>query len=232
MPNAGRTRGTAARRRSSAAKPRWQRRPEHRRDEIADAGLRLFSARGYRNVSVDDIARAAGVTKGAVYHHFGGKEDLLVAAVDRHFQRTFDRAGAGKPLAPGEPVIGRLEALLWAGWQFWHSVEFQGLFRLVLGEAGAAVPAVRERFLSEGPHRGWKVLGGLIAAGQRSGEFRSDVDPARAARLIASGLVLQIMLKCLVSSASHDARREEFEREFAQILAMLAAGATGKRRGP
>lgn len=228
MPNAGRTRGSAPRPRTAAAKPRWRRRPEHRPDEIADAGLRLFSARGYLDVSVDDIAREAGVTKGAVYHHFGGKEDLLVAAVDRHFQRTFDRAGAGKPLAPGETVSGRLEALLWAGWQFWHSVEFQGLFRLVLGEAGAAVPAVRERFLSEGPHRGWKVLGGLIAEGQRNGEFRSDLDPARAARLIASGLVLQIMLKCLASSASHDARREEFDRELALILAMLGPSAASK----
>jgi AcrR family transcriptional regulator len=226
MPNARRTAAAAA------AKPRWRRRPEHRPDEIADAGLRLFSARGYLNVSVDDIARAAGVTKGAVYHHFGGKEDLLVAAVDRHFQRTFDRAGAGKPLAPGETVTQRLQALLWAGWQFWHSVEFQGLFRLVLGEAGAAVPAVRERFLSEGPHRGWKVLGALITDGQRTGEFRRDLDPTRAARLIASGLVLQIMLKCLGTTASHDPRRDEFDRELAQILAMLAPAETGKRKGP
>src|SRR6185503_20235 len=48
MPNA---------RKSTAPQPRWRRRPEHRPDEIADAGLRLFSARGYLNVSVDDIAR-------------------------------------------------------------------------------------------------------------------------------------------------------------------------------
>src|SRR5206468_9966375 len=110
---------------AAAGTPRWRRRPERRPDEIADAGLRLFSARGYLNVSVDDIARAAGVTKGAVYHHFAGKEELLFAAVDLHFQRTFDGAGAGKPRSAGETAGRRLEALLWAGWQFWHSVEFQ-----------------------------------------------------------------------------------------------------------
>src|SRR3954449_10402972 len=147
-------------------RPRWRRRPESRPEEIAEAGLRLFCARGYLNVSVDDIARAAGVTKGAVYHHFDGKEDLLAAAVDLHFRRTFEAAGAGRTPTAGETARARVEALLWAGWRFWHSEEFQGLFRLVLGEGGAAVPTVRERFLKQGPQRGWRVLGALIRAGQ------------------------------------------------------------------
>ena len=213
----GGARGTGARR-----APRWRRRPQARPEEIADAGLRLFAERGYLNVSVDDVARGAGVTKGAVYHHFAGKEALLVAAVDLHFRRTFDRAGAGEGLAPGESARERMEALLWAGWRFWHTPEFQGLFRLVLGEAGGAVPAVRARFLKEGPYRGWKVLGGLIAAGQRAGDFRNDVDPASAARLVASGLVLQVMLSGL-TGGKRRVRRADFDREFGQVLRMLGA---------
>lgn len=200
--------------------PRWRRRPDTRRDEIADAGLRLFAARGYLSVNVDDIARAAGVTKGAVYHHFDGKEDLLAAAVDLHFNRTFADAGAGGRMAAGETVSRRMEALLWAGWRFWHSQEFQGLFRLVLGEAGAAVPAVRERFLREGPHRGWKILGALIKEGQEKGEFRPDINPTSAAKLIASGLVLQIMLQSLAGDKPRGLRRR-FDREFKQVLALL-----------
>jgi TetR/AcrR family transcriptional repressor of nem operon len=218
MPNAKKSATSSSAKR---AKPRWRRRPERRPEEIADAGLRLFSARGYLNVSVDDIAREAGVTKGAVYHHFDGKEDLLVAAVDLHFNRTFDDAGAGQPLAPGETAIGRMRTLLWAGWQFWHSEEFQGLFRLVLGEAGTVVPAVRARFLREGPHRGWKVLGALIRAGQARGEFDAGIDADSAAKLVACGLVLQIMLKCLGGTQPR-ASRAEFDREFAQIARMLA----------
>jgi AcrR family transcriptional regulator len=213
--------GPAAKAAAKPREPRWRRRPESRPEEIAEAGLRLFGARGYLNVTVDDIAREAGVTKGAVYHHFDGKEDLLAAAVELHFRRTFERGGAQRPASAGETAKSRIEALLWAAWQFWHSDEFRGLFRLVLGEGGDAVPAVRERFLEEGPHRGWKTLGHLIREGQRRGEFRPDIDAAAAAKLIACGLVLQIMLKCM-AGAKPRASRGEFEREFEQVMRMIS----------
>lgn len=219
MANAG---DKQSRRPPKPTKPRWRRRPETRPDEIAQAGLRLFCARGYSDVSVDDIAGEAGVTKGAVYHHFGGKEDLLVAALELHFRRAYQNAGVDKPPAGVKTAKGRVEALLWAGWQLWHSDEFQGLFRLILGEGGAAVPIVRERFLTEGPHRGWKVLGALIDEGQKAGEFRREVDAGRAARLIASGLVLQIMLASL-SGGKNRGTRDAFDREFKTVLQMLIA---------
>jgi len=206
---------------SGTKQPRWRRRPESRPAEIAEAGLRLFCARGYLNVTVDDIAREAGVTKGAVYHHFDGKEDLLAVALERHFRRTFERGGATRPAAAGETTRQRVEALLWAGWQFWHSAEFQGLFRLVLGEAGDAVPAVRERFLAEGPHRGWETLGNLVREGQQRGEFRPSVDADAAAKLVACGLVLQIVLKGMAGSKKR-ASRAEFERELEHVMRMIA----------
>src|SRR5256885_308112 len=84
-----------------------------------------------------------------------------------------------------------------------------------IADAGAAVPAVRARFLREGPHRGWKVLGALIRAGQARGEFGAGIDADSAAKLIACGLVLQIMLECLGGTKPR-ARRTEFDREFAQ----------------
>jgi TetR/AcrR family acrAB operon transcriptional repressor len=213
--------GPAPRVGANPREPRWRRRPESRPEEIAEAGLRLFCARGYVNVTVDDIAREAGVTKGAVYHHFDGKEDLLLAAVELHFRRAFERGGAQRVASADQAAKSRIEALLWAAWRFWHSEEFRGLFRLVLGEAGDAVPAVRERFLQEGPHRGWKTLGDLIREGQRRGEFRPTIDPAAAAKLIACGLVLQIMLKCM-SGAKPRPSRGQFEREFERVMRMIS----------
>ena len=56
---------------------RWERRPAERPGELLDAALRVFAARGYRNASLEEVAAAAGVTKGAVYHHFTNKEQLL-----------------------------------------------------------------------------------------------------------------------------------------------------------
>jgi AcrR family transcriptional regulator len=52
-----------------------------RRDEILDIAVDLFAAKGYHGVSMDDIGSAAGVTGPALYHHFAGKEAMLVAAL-------------------------------------------------------------------------------------------------------------------------------------------------------
>src|ERR1700752_2271240 len=52
-----------------------------RRGEIREIAVGLFAARGYHGVSMDDIGAAAGVTGPALYHHFAGKEAMLVAAL-------------------------------------------------------------------------------------------------------------------------------------------------------
>ncbi len=52
-----------------------------RRDEILQIAVGLFAAKGYHGVSMDDIGSAAGVTGPALYHHFAGKEAMLVAAL-------------------------------------------------------------------------------------------------------------------------------------------------------
>jgi AcrR family transcriptional regulator len=52
-----------------------------RRDEILQIAVGLFAARGYHGVSMDDIGSAAGVTGPALYHHFAGKEAMLIAAL-------------------------------------------------------------------------------------------------------------------------------------------------------
>lgn len=57
------------------------RRRRSRRDEILEIAVGLFASRGYHGVSMDDIGSAAGVTGPALYHHFAGKEAMLVAAL-------------------------------------------------------------------------------------------------------------------------------------------------------
>jgi AcrR family transcriptional regulator len=60
-----------------------RRAPEVSRGEILDAALACFSARGYHETSVDDIAERAGLSKGAIYWHFAGKRELFLALLDR-----------------------------------------------------------------------------------------------------------------------------------------------------
>lgn len=64
-----------------SSKPTRRARPADRKRQLADNAATLFAQRGYPQVSVADVARAAGVTAPSVYRHFDDKQALLVAAV-------------------------------------------------------------------------------------------------------------------------------------------------------
>jgi AcrR family transcriptional regulator len=57
--------------------------PAQRRQQILDAANALFAERGYDDVGIDDIAKAAGVTRGLVHHYFGGRKEVYLALVER-----------------------------------------------------------------------------------------------------------------------------------------------------
>ena len=57
--------------------------PEQRREQILSAAHALFAERGYDQVSVEDIASAAGVTRGLVHHYFGGRKEVYIALLER-----------------------------------------------------------------------------------------------------------------------------------------------------
>jgi AcrR family transcriptional regulator len=84
---------------------RRQRR-DQTRERLLDAASEIFAKRGYNAASLDDVAEAAGYTKGAVYSNFASKADLFLALIDRRLdvqvrgansslrQATFDQAVA------------------------------------------------------------------------------------------------------------------------------------------
>jgi AcrR family transcriptional regulator len=57
--------------------------PWQRREHILDAANALFAERGYDELTVEDIASAAGVTRGLVHHYFGGRKEVYIALLDR-----------------------------------------------------------------------------------------------------------------------------------------------------
>ena len=70
---------------------RWtrERRMEQTRTVLLDAAETVFASRGYAG-SLEDIADAAGYTRGALYAQFGGKDALFLAVIERHRQRFLD----------------------------------------------------------------------------------------------------------------------------------------------
>ncbi|HZQ30112.1 MAG TPA: helix-turn-helix domain-containing protein [Mycobacterium sp.] len=71
---------------------RWtsERRLERTRSLLLDAAEEVFAEKGFTPATLDDIANAAGYTKGAIYKHFATKEDLFLAVSDRYWRRYFD----------------------------------------------------------------------------------------------------------------------------------------------
>ncbi|MGI8336274.1 TetR/AcrR family transcriptional regulator [Actinomadura scrupuli] len=71
---------------------RWtkERRLDHTRSLLLDSAEEVFAEKGFTQATIDDIAYAAGFTKGAIYKHFGAKEDLFLAVSDRYWRRYLD----------------------------------------------------------------------------------------------------------------------------------------------
>src|ERR1700736_169936 len=87
---------------------RKERPPASKSESILAAAKRSFLAAGFGAVSMDSIAREAGVSKATVYAHFAGKEELFGAMIGRECERYFARFSAGErhPRAPPAPPAG------------------------------------------------------------------------------------------------------------------------------
>ncbi len=75
-------------------------RSEATRDALIEAARELFAEHGYAGVGTEEIVRAAGVTRGALYHHFEGKRELFEAVYERIEAELTERIATGSPSAP------------------------------------------------------------------------------------------------------------------------------------
>jgi AcrR family transcriptional regulator len=83
------------------------------REKVLAAARELFERRGVANVTIDEIARAAGVGKGTVFHRFGDRAGLVMALVDDEERALQERILRGAPpLGPGAPPADRVVALV------------------------------------------------------------------------------------------------------------------------
>lgn len=119
-----------------------------RREQILDVTKDLARERGFHRVTIEAVARAAGITRPVVYGHFGDLAGLLNALVDREAERAAVQLAALLPtdLRSGDPrqtLVGGLRAFL-------EAVNADPTtWRLVLMPAEGAPDALRERFVRE-----------------------------------------------------------------------------------
>jgi AcrR family transcriptional regulator len=161
--------------------PRWQRRPEVRPQQILEAAFRVFGTRGLHQATLDDVARAAGITKGTIYLYFPSKAALFSAML---------KARVNDLLPPMEASGGRStpsvhrQLLLLAQrlYQFFKSPAYLAMYRTMVGEA-PQFPEAAALLYREGILPANRRLAEVIRRGIASGEFRS-VDPLIAARAL------------------------------------------------
>jgi AcrR family transcriptional regulator len=205
--NVKRTRTAATRRRTQAE------RSDATRGALLATARSMFADRGYADVGTEELVRASGVTRGALYHHFEGKADLFRAVFEEVERELAEKLGA-EALSrqdPWEGLVAALDmfldvcaepevqriALLDApsvlGWEAWREIEARyglGLIKLAfqnLIDAGMVEPQPVDPLAHA-------ILGTLAEAGLYVARA-DDVDAARG----EMGAVLRRMLEGLRS---------------------------------
>ena len=154
------------------------------RDELLDAALQVFARRGYREAGVDEIAAEAGYSKGALYWHFSGKEELLRALLDERIDA---------------PMRDRVELLASAPPEQDMSVEAARAFARQLKEAREALllereywslairdPALRARYLERQTELREALADGMKARARHLGTPDLTMPAEDVARIIMS----------------------------------------------
>ena len=105
--------------------------PDSRREQLLELGVRLLSTRALEELSIETLAEEAGISRGLLYHYFGGKQQFHTAVVRRAADELFAvtaPSGEGTPL---EQLAGSLERYV-----DYVTANYQGYVSLVRGAAG------------------------------------------------------------------------------------------------
>jgi AcrR family transcriptional regulator len=157
------------------------RRPAQGPGSLLEIAVAEFNTRGYDATSMEDLSRAAGITKSSFYHHFAGKEALLRAALERAIEvlfAVFDEPAAtrGSPRERLRHIVrGQVAALI-------GDLPYVTLLLRVRGNTDTERWALEQRRAYDAR------VAAIVREAVEQGELRADVDPALAARLL-SGLV-------------------------------------------
>lgn len=156
------------------------------RRDLMDVAIDCFALHGYQATSIDRIARAAGVTKGALYYHFKDKEELLFEAVMNRIGQFEHRVSAD--LTPVTDPVAALRRL--AGICRDHATisNHRRLIVTLMVEAFDTNPRLAAEFQAM-MHRFRFFVQGIVTLGQKQKIFRADVDPKTAAAVWAGAIM-------------------------------------------
>lgn len=214
--------------------PKWRRRAEERPDEVMDAALDLFIEKGFAATRVEDIAKRANLSKGAVYLYFDSKEAVLKGLVRRAIVPVVANAEAMAARIDGDAeqairlLITHMTVRL-------SDQRLSALPRLIIAEAGN-FPELAEMYREEVIERGLVLIGHLLKRGMEEGRFRA-ISPHLAARNVVGPVLAHALLSSVfgIGGPAHipteDFVKSHLDILFNGILANPKGGEHGQHTG-
>ena len=196
------------------AAARWRRRPEARPDEILDAALDEFIAKGFDAARMEDVAKRAGISKAGVYLYFDAKEALLRALISREIAPISERAQAMAKAGADDP-----ERALRMIAQIVLPIAFDprrfALPRLVISISNR-YPEIARHYVEQVVAPARAALETLIEAGVGRGVFRK-VDPVAATRAVIGPVLFEAFWRNALGGESTQSA-EEIAAYWADLL--------------
>jgi AcrR family transcriptional regulator len=167
-----------------------RRRKDARPAELLEAALTLFVEKGFAATRSEEVAKAAGVSKGTLYLYFPSKEELLKAVI-QHFLGAEIEAGVQEAAAADGPAAHALGQLLVTWWTRIYEGPASGVFKLVITEI-RNFPEIGEFWVERVVQPGEQIVSGLLRRGIERGEFaQTDIDFA------VHSLLMPMILLCV-----------------------------------
>lgn len=180
---------------------KFRRRAEHRPDELLDAALTLFVEKGYAHTSVAEIARAAGLSKGAVYLYFPSKQAILEGLVQRAVSPVAARVLAATDLAAND-IRHTLRAILTIVATALGDPKVFAVPRIVICEAAIA-PEIAEMYRRAVFDTVFPAATRVIGQAIESGQMR-PVDPELTIRSLIGPILAHLLLAEVFGIRPHD----------------------------
>jgi len=192
--------------------------PEKRR-AILHAAVGVFAEKGYHGCRIADVARAAKVAYGLVYHYFRNKDELLESVFAEQWAilvNALDAVDQGPGTAAEK--IGSMCAFVFDAYKASPSA-----VRVLLLEVSRTPNALRAGSTRETFETASRIVADVVAQGQERGEFRRSIDPILAATSILGALELALsgMLVGVIGAAASE---EEVDRVKRQVSEFVLAG--------
>jgi AcrR family transcriptional regulator len=207
---------------------RWRRRVADRPREILDAALTVFVAKGFATTKLDDVAAAAGISKGLLYRYFDNKAELFKEVIRQTLVTTI--RDVGDRARTSHSALAALDIFLEQLIAVANDPRRSAIPKLVISESGN-FPELAVFYLAEVIGPGLAQLTALVRRGIESGEFR-PVDPDLTARCIIAPLLLATIWRhTFARHASAPFEADAFVWQHRDILLHgLATPARRKRR--